>query len=131
MIYFFINIMMYLVIILFLIKYFYHNMTIISFIIILFDMNVFLFFIYQNINFLYGILILSVSLILYFFMNLMMHIEKEVILIQNGNINFHEIINNYSYDKLISYLHRHNLKLSDINYCFKRGNKLTIIKKNH
>lgn len=127
MIYFFINTLMYLVITMFLVKYFQDKMTITSFIIILFNMNVFFFFIYKNINFIYGLLFLIISLILYYFISLFIKDSKEVILIQNGNINFHEIINNYSYQRLIKYLKKHNIKLSDVNYCLKRGNKLTVI----
>lgn len=128
MIYFFINITMYLVAIILLIKYFQSNMTITSFIIILFNMNVFFFFIYHEINFIYGLLFLIISLILYYFINLFNNEQKEVILIRKGNINFHETINNYSYHKLINYLKRHHINLNEVDYCIKRGNRLTIIK---
>lgn len=130
MIYFFVNIIMYLVIIIFLIKYFYNKMTITSFIIILFNMNVFFFFIYQEINFIYGLVILMISLILYYFINLFTNEQKEIVLIKNGNINFHEVINHYSYHRLINYLKCHNIKLNEVNYCIKKGNSLTIIKDN-
>jgi len=128
MIYFFINILMYLVTILFLVKYFQNKMSITSFIIILFNMNTFFIFIYQNINYLYGLLLLIISLILYYFINLFDLQNKEIILIKNGNINFHEIINNYGYYHLINYLKRHHIKLEEVNYCLKRGHKLIIIK---
>ena len=128
MIYFFINILMYLLIILLLIRYFINRMNIISFCVILFNMNVFLFFIYQNINFLYGILVSIVSIILLYFIELFNKDSKEIVLIKDGNINFHELINNYSYFKLISYLKLHHYHLDEIAYCIKKNNHLTIIK---
>ncbi len=130
MIYFFINILMYLVTILLLISFFYKRMTITSFIIILFNMNVYFFFIYQNINFLYGLLFLLISLILYYFVEIIIKESKEVLLIQKGNINFHEVISNYSSQRLINYLKHHKIKLDEVDYCLKRGNRLTTIKNN-
>lgn len=130
MIYFFINIIMYLVMILLLVKYFQNKMTITSFIIILFNMNVYLFFIYQNINYLYGLLVLIVSLILYYFINMLSNDNKEIILIKNGKINFHELIENYSYYKLINYLKYRHIKLDEVDYCIKKGSQLAIIKNN-
>ena len=79
MIYFFINILMYFVVIMFLIKYYYHRMNIINLIIILFYMNVSFIFIYKNINFLYGILMLIITLILAYFFNLIIQNNKECI----------------------------------------------------
>ena len=130
MIYFFINILMYLVMELLLAIYFYHKITITSFIIVLFNMNVYFFFIYKNINFIYGLLFLIISLILYYFINLLIKENKEVLLIQKGNINFHEVITNYSYQKLINYLKHHKVKLDEVDYCLKRGNRITIIRDN-
>ena len=128
MIYFFINIISYLIVILLLVRYYYDKMNSINFIIILFNMNVFFFFIYQNINFIYGVLVLIITLILKYFINLFTSDNKEIILIKDGNINFHELINHYSYYKLVNYLKRHHINLSEVNYCIKYGNKLTIIK---
>ena len=129
MIYFFINIILYLLTILFLVQYFYHKMTINSFIIIIFNMNVFFFFIYQNINYIYGLLFLIISLIMYYFINSITNANKEIILIQNGNINIHKVLNNYSYHKLVSYLKKHHIELNEVKLCLKKGNNLTIIKK--
>lgn len=128
MIYFFLNIMLYLITILLLVKYFYHKMTVNNFIIIIFNLNIFFFFIYQEINYVYGLLFLIISLILNYFINLITNREREVVLIKNGNINFHELINSYSYFKLINYLKRHHIKIDDVTYCFKQGERLTIIK---
>ena len=128
MIYFFINVMMYLIIVAFLIKYFQNKMTITSLIIILFNLNIYFFFIYRDINFMYGLLFFTFSITLYQFINLFDKQQKEVILISNGNINFHEIINHYSYHRLINYLKKRHIKLSEVDYCLKIGNKLTIIK---
>ncbi len=128
MVYFFINIILYLVSILFLVKYYLKRMTIVSFIIILFNMNVFFFFIYENINYIFGLLLIIISLILEYFINLLTNNNQEIILIKKGNINFHEVINHYSYHKLINYLKRHNINLNDVDYCLKQGHKLTVIK---
>lgn len=128
MIYFFINIIMYLVIISFLLVYFKNKMTINSLIVILFNMNVFFLFIYKNINFIYGLIVLLFSLVFYYFSNTFTKEYQEIILIKDGNINFHELINNYSYYKLVNYLKIHHLKLDEIAYCIKKGNRLTVIK---
>lgn len=128
MIYFFLNIVMYLIILMFLIRFFYSRLTIISFIIILFNMNCYFFFIYKNLNFLYGLLLLIMSITIDYLVNIYDKNNKEVVLIKNGNINFHEVINNYSYHKLINYLKRHHIKLNEVNYCLKQGMKITIIK---
>ena len=127
MIYFFINILMYLVMILFLIKYF-KNIDITSFIIILFNMNTYFILIYKDINFIYGLLVLIGSLILYYLYNLF-NKNNDIILIENGKIKFNILIKNYSYRKLINYLKRHHLKVEDVDYCIKSGNQLIIQKK--
>ena len=128
MIYFFINIIMYLMIITLLLIYFKNKMSVNSFIIILFNMNVFVLFIYQNINFVYGLIVLFVSLVIYYFSNLFTKEYNEIILIKDGNINFHELINNYSYYKLINYLKIRNYKLDEIAYCIKKGHHIVVIK---
>ena len=128
MIYFFINIIMYLILILLLIRYFRNKANVTSFMLILFNMNVYFMFIYQDINFVYGIIVLIISLILYSFFMLFNKQNKEVILIKDGNINFHELIENYSYRSLINYLKFRHLKLDEIAYLIKNSNGLTVIK---
>ena len=128
MIYFFINIIMYLIIIMILVKYLKNNINIFTFIIILFNMNTSFVFIYQNVNFIYELLVLIISLIIYYFINLFNKVDEEIVLIKDGNINFHELVNNYSYHKLIRYLKIHHLKLNEITYCIKKGSRLVIIK---
>ena len=130
MIYFFINVMMYLVIIVLLLEYFKERMDRKIMIIILFNMNTYLFFIYKDINFFYGILVLIVSLILYYFSNLFDKTSKEIILIKNGNINFHDLVNYYSYHKLITYLKIHRIKLDEVAYLILKNKRITVIKKN-
>ncbi len=130
MIYFFINILMYLIVILILMKYFLYKNDANSFIIVLFNMNIYFFFIYQNINFIYGLIMAILSLILYRLLQLFKKDNKEIILIRDGNINFHEIINNYSYFKLINYLKIRHLKLDEISYCILKNNELVVIKNN-
>ena len=128
MIYFFINILMYLLITFFLIKYYSNKMNITNFIVILFNMNIYFLFIYKDINFLYGILVLISSLIISYFFSLFNKNNQEIVLIKDGNINFHELLNHYSYYKLIKYLKRHHIKLDEVSYCIKKNNNLVIIK---
>ncbi len=112
----------------FLIKYFSNRMNITNFMIILFNMNVFFLFIYQNINFFYGLLYALISLIASYFSDLFKKNSHEVILIKDGNINFHELVNHYSYYKLINYLKWRRIKLNEVAYCIMKNNHLTIIK---
>ena len=128
MIYFFINILMYLIIIFLLLKYYYNKMNITSFIMILFNMNIYFIFIYKDINFLYGILVLIMSLIISYFFSLFNKNNEEIILIKDGNINFHELVNYYSYYKLVKYLKIRHIKLDEIAYCIKKNNNLVVIK---
>ena len=128
MIYFFINVLMYLVIIILLIKYYRHKINIQNFIIILFNVNVFSIMIYLNISFIYGIMVLIVSLIVSYFSNLFIHDNDEVILIKDGNVNFHELVNSYSYFRLVSYLKRNHINLDEVAYCIKKNNQLLVVK---
>lgn len=128
MIYFFINIMMYLIITIFLIKTLLNSMNIVNFIIVLFNMNIYLFFIYRNINFFYGILVAILSVIIISILGMISTSNEEVILIKDGNINFHELIKHYSYHRLVNYLKLRNISLDEIAYCIKKRNNLVIIK---
>ena len=128
MIYFFLNIIMYFVIIMFLIKIFYSKLNIINFMIILFNMNISFILIYKNVNFIYGVMIAAVSIISSYFFNLVDTNKNEVILIKDGNINFHELINNYSYYKLVRYLKLHHISLDEVAYFIKKNNNITVIK---
>ena len=128
MIYFFINIMIYLTIVFLLLKYFRNKMNITNFIIILFNMNIYFIFIYKDINFIYGILVLLISIIFSYSFSFFNKNKEEVILIKDGNINFHELVNYYSYYKLVKYLKIRNIKLDEISYCIKKNNNLIIIK---
>ena len=127
MFYFIINVLMYLVMLLIIIKYF-KKMDLISFIIILFNMNIYVIFLEKNLNFLYGLMISVLSIVFYKFINLFKNDNQDIILVHHGNINFHELINNYSYSKLASYLKRHKINLDEIEYCIKNNNHLTVIK---
>lgn len=127
MFYFIINVLMYLVMLLIIIKYF-KKMDLISFIIILFNMNIYVIFLEKDLNFLYGLMISILSIVFYKFINLFKKDNQDIILVHNGNINFHELINNYSYSKLANYLKRHKINLDEIEYCIKNNNHLTVIK---
>ncbi len=128
MIYFFINILIYLVINLVIVYYFRKRINIYSFLIILFNLNISFFFIYKEINIIYFILIVILSILLYNLLNINIKNDKEVIIVKNGNINFHELINNYSYFKFVNYLKIHHLKLDEIKYFIKKGNDIIVIK---
>ena len=130
MIYYFVNIVFYLIILLFLIDYFKNNMNCKILMVLVFNINVFTIFIYKNINFLYGFVVIIMSLILYFFTDLFNKNNEEIILIKDGNINFHELVNNYSYKRLLNYLKIRHIKLDEIAFCILKNNQLTIIKTN-
>ena len=53
---------------------------------------------------------------------------KDIVLIQNGNINFHALIKHYDYTKLLTYLKIHHIKLEEIAYCLLNDNHLIVIK---
>ena len=130
MFYYFINIIMYFIILLLLINYFKDKMNYISFLTILFYMNVVFILIYQNINFIYGIIIMLIMIVLYKLQLLFTKNNKEIILIKDGNINFHELINSYSYSKLIYYLKIRHIKIDEVAYCIMKNNQLIVIKNN-
>lgn len=127
MIYFFLNVVAYLVVIMLLVFYFHRKMNIYSFIIILFNLNISFFLIYQDESVILSMLVAIFSVFLYQFFMLFKE-SDEVILIKNGNINFHALIKNYSYFKLISYLKIRRIRLDEIAYCILKNNHLTIIK---
>ena len=124
----FINIMMYLINIIVLVNYFEKKKIFLSLIIILFNLQLSLFLIYLNFNFIYGTLSSIISIILFKFLEVIKKDSNEVILIKDGNVNFHNIVNYYSYFKLMNYLKRRHIKLDEIEYCLKKNNHLIIIK---
>lgn len=132
MIYFYINLVMYSLLIVILYKYFNRNkITILDFLLLFFNINLYLILLFKDFNFIYG-LISSILIILIKELSLLLFKDKnnkEVILIKQGMINFHELVNNnYSYNKLINYLKKKKIKLDEIEYCLLNNNKLTIIK---
>lgn len=131
MVYFFINVLMYLITIAFVSKYFLKKMNIVSFFLLLFNYNVAIFMLYSNINFLFGISLGLITIIVYHFLILIKNDDKECILIKDGNINFHELVTNYSFHKLVFELKKRNIKLDEIAFCIKKNNDLVIIKNKH
>ena len=126
MIYFF-NILGYLIVNILITYYFRNKMNIMSFIIILFHLNLSFFLIYQEINVIYFLILSILSILLYnlFFIR---KNNKEIILVQDGNINFHEIVNYYSYQKLMAYIKMKKVLLNEIAYLIKKDNQLILIK---
>jgi len=132
MIYFYINLVMYSLLIVILYKYFNRvKITILDFLLLFFNINLYLILLFKDFNFIHGI-ISSILIILIKELSLLLFKEKnnkEIFLIKEGIINFHELVNNnYSYDKLINYLKRKRIKLDEIEYCILKDSKLTIIK---
>ena len=128
--FYFFNGIMYLVVILFLSLYFKKEKTYFSFIIILFNMNLSIILLINNINVLWQLLFSLISIVLYNFINLFNKENKEVILINHGVINFHEVISYYNYQKLMCYLKLRKIKLEDVLYCIKSNHHLVVVK-NH
>ena len=135
MIYFFINMIMYILLIIMLYKYFERTrISLLDFLLLLFNANVYLILLFNNFNFLYGAFFSLSTIIIkkayyYFSNNIKNDNNKEVILIKEGLINFHELVkNNYSYNKLVKYLKRKKIMLDEIEYCFLKDNKLMIVK---
>ena len=133
MIYFYVNLVMYSLLIVVLYKYFNRvKITILDFLLLFFNINLYLILLFKDFNFIYGI-ISSILIILIKELSLLLFKEKkhekQIFLIKEGIINFHELVNNnYSYDKLINYLKRKRIKLDEIEYCILKDSKLTIIK---
>ena len=121
---------MYLFINIFLAFYFKDKLNIYTFLILLFNLNISFYLLYLDINFLYFLLLSLLSILIYQFFLLFRKKDKEIILIKDGNINFHEVINYYSFNKLNIYLKLRNIKLDEIEYCIKKNNHLFIIKNN-
>ena len=134
MVYFFINMIMYILLIIMLYKYFERTrISILDFLLLLFNANVYLIFLFNDLNFLYGLLFSLSTIIIkkayYYFSSVKNNKQEEVVLIKEGLINFHELVeNNYSYNKLIKYLKRKKIMLDEIEYCFLKDNRLIIIK---
>ena len=126
--FYFLNIMMYLVNIMVLVYYLEKKKNSFSLIMILFNLQLSFFLIYLNYNFLYGILFSIISIILLKFLEIFKKNNNEVILIKDGNVNFHNIVNYYSYFKLLNYLKRHHVHLDEVEYCLMKNNHLVIIK---
>ena len=115
-------------------KYFERTrISILDFLLLLFNANVYLIFLFNDLNFLYGLLFSLSTIIIkkayYYFSSVKNNKQEEVVLIKEGLINFHELVkNNYSYNKLIKYLKRKKIMLDEIEYCFLKDNRLIIIK---
>ena len=128
MIYFFINAIMYLIILIGHGYYYRDKMNIYNFLILLFDMNIFLIFLERNINFIYGFIVAIISILIYRILCFFKKKDENIILIKDGNISFHEVINHYSLHKLINYLKIRRIKIDEVAFCIKNNNHLTIIK---
>lgn len=130
MVYFFSNIIMYLIILIILIFYFSKRINIYSFLLLLVNINLYTIFLYLKLNFIYGTILAIITVLIYKFSSLFNKNQEEIILIKEGNILFKEAINNYGLKKLINYLKIRNIKLENIAYCIKKDNRLIIIKNN-
>ena len=128
MIYLFFNILMYFFINMITVLIYKNKFNIYTFIIIIFHLNLSFFFIYNDINFIYFLLFSIISSIFYNVFHYYNNNNQEIILIKEGNIDFHNLIKHYSYYKLLTYLKIRNIKLDEISYCILKNNHLIIIK---
>jgi len=137
MFYFIMKIAVYLLLIIIIYHYYSKNrINILNFLIILFLLNIYFVLLYKDINIIIGILITFLVLIIerlynYLYLN-NNEVNKNKILIKNGNINFNNLINNkYSYHKLIKNIKRKGIKdLSKIDYCVLYKNDLIVFSDN-
>ncbi len=128
MIYLFFNILMYFFINMITVLIYKNKFNIYTFIIIIFHLNLSFFFIYNDINFIYFLLFSIISSIFYNVFHYYNNNNQEIILIKDGNIDFHNLVKYYSYYKLLTYLKIRNIKLDEISYCILKNNHLIIIK---
>ena len=128
MFYFFLNIIMYLIVLTGLMYYFHYKMSLYRLIFILFNLNISFLLIYLDINVIYEIMIALITIILDLFINSFKKEEEDIVLIQNGNLLFQKIVKYYSYSKLISYLRKKKISLDEIACCIKSNDRLIIIK---
>jgi len=137
MFYFIMKIAVYLLLIIIIYHYYSKNrINILNFLIIFFLLNKYFVLLYKDINIIIGILITFLVLIIerlynYLYLN-NNEVNKNKILIKNGNINFNNLINNkYSYHKLIKNIKRKGIKdLSKIDYCVLYKNDLIVFSDN-
>ena len=93
-------------------------------------MNISFFFLYQDLNFIYFLFLSILTILIYQFILLFKRKNKEIILIKEGNINFHAVINHYSLSKLVLYLKIRRIRIDEVEYCLLKGSHLFIIKNN-
>ena len=128
MIYLFFNILMYFIINMMMVFIMKNKINIYNFIIFLFHLNLSFFFIYHDVNFIYFLLFSISTILIYKIIFYYKEQGEEIILIKDGNINFHNLLQYYSYQKLVNYLKIRNIKLDEISYFILRNNHLIIIK---
>ncbi len=127
MLYFFVNIIMYFFSSILFNYYFKDKMNYLSLFLIIFEINMSFIFIYKDINVIYFFLFNCFFVLIYKIFS-SSKMSEEIILIKDGNINFHELVSKYSYYKLINYLRIRHIKLEEREYCIKKGDRLIIIK---
>ena len=138
MFYFILNIIVYFLLIISLYHYYSQKrITILNFLIMLFLINIYFILLYKDINIIIGLMITLIVLLIerlynYLYFINKKEINKDKVLINRGNINFKNLIDNkYSYDKLIYNLKRKGIyNTSDIDYCALYNNDLIIFKSN-
>jgi len=128
MIYLFFNVLMYFFINMLMVFILKNKINIYTFVILIFHLNLSFFFIYHDVNFIYFLLFSVVSFLLYKVVFYYQSMNEDIILIKDGNINFHNLVKYYSYQKLINYLKIRNIKLDEISFCILKDNRLVIIK---
>lgn len=135
MIYFFIDVVMSIIAIILLYTYFnYRKITLFDFLLMLFNVNLYCLFLYLEYNFLYGVLVSFLTVVIrelyvYLKSEVNRHESQEFVLISEGMINFHHLVKaGYSYDKLIKTLKKKKIYLDEVAYCLIRDDELIVIK---
>lgn len=134
MIYFFINMFMYIVLIVLLYQFFNRQkLSILDFLLLLFNANVYFVLLFHNFSFIYGILVALMTFLIknaYFsFYNIFTKNNSEILLIKEGIIDFKSLVKcGYSYDNLIKYLNKRRIRLDEVEYCFFVNGRLSIIR---
>lgn len=134
MVYFILNIFVYMIFIVFYYLYLsLKKITILDFVLLVFNMNLYVIFILKDIHFFIGLLCsLVIILVKELCLSLFKVIKKdikEIVLIKNGMIDFHSIVSNkIDFHKLVKDIKKRKIRIDEIEYCLKKDDDLIIVK---
>lgn len=109
------------------------KITILDFVLLVFNMNLYVIFILKDIHFFIGLLCsLVIILVKELCLSLFKVIKKdikEIVLIKNGMIDFHSIVSNkIDFHKLVKDIKKRKIRIDEIEYCLKKDDDLIIVK---